>query len=64
MKHRPARRAITFIELLVVIAIIVTILAMIFPAIRRMTLIFDRYCSTRGAVSFSMSSRCITSFLM
>ena len=37
--------------------------SMTLPAIRRITLIFDRYCSTRGAVSLSMSSRCITSFL-
>ena len=37
--------------------------SMILPAIRRITLIFDRYCSTRGAVSLSISSRCITSFL-
>ena len=30
----------------------------------RMTLIFERYCSTRGADSFSTSSRCMIAFLM
>ncbi len=38
--------------------------SMTLPAIRLITLILDRYCSTLGAVSFSTSSRCITSFLM